>query len=139
MIHAKRLKATPSFQKSTGLSEPFIELEDSLHEQRERGYNSGFEHQNVEERIPRKTFEHPKSIISIALAYPTKAQEKCLEMKKRGQFARASWGIDYHHILQDRLQKLIAFIEEQAATEAEKEHWRFRPQVDRLQKINCFY
>lgn len=50
--------------------------------------------------------------------------------EKRGQFARASWGIDYHHILQDRLQKLIAFIEEQAATEAEKEHWRFRPQVD---------
>ena len=40
--------------------------------------------------------------------------------EKRGQFARASWGIDYHHILQDRLQKLIAFIEEQAATEAEK-------------------
>ncbi len=32
--------------------------------------------------------------------------------------------------LQDQLQKLIAFIEEQAATEAEKEHWRFRPQVD---------
>lgn len=28
-------------------AEPFIELEDSLHEQRERGYNSGFEHQNV--------------------------------------------------------------------------------------------
>ena len=24
--------------------------------------------------------------------------------EKRGQFARASWGIDYHHILQDRLQ-----------------------------------
>ncbi|HBI1968091.1 TPA: tRNA epoxyqueuosine(34) reductase QueG [Enterococcus faecalis] len=112
-------------------AEPFIELEDSLHEQRERGYNSGFEHQNVEERIyPEKTFEHPKSIISIALAYPTKAQEKMPRDEKRGQFARASWGIDYHHILQDRLQKLIAFIEEQAATEAEKEHWRFRPQVD---------
>ena len=112
-------------------AEPFIELEDSLHEQRERGYNSGFEHQNVEERIyPEKTFEHPKSIISIALAYPTKAQGKMPRDEKRGQFARASWGIDYHHILQDRLQKLIAFIEEQAATEAEKEHWRFRPQVD---------
>ena len=78
-------------------AEPFIELEDSLHEQRERGYNSGFEHQNVEERIyPEKTFEHPKSIISIALAYPTKAQGKMPRDEKRGQFARASWGIDYH-------------------------------------------
>ena len=35
-------------------------------------------------------------------------------------------GIDYHHILQDRLQKLIAFIEEQAATEAEKNTGAFR-------------
>ena len=26
--------------------------------------------------------------------------------------------------------KINCFIEEQAATEAEKEHWRFRPQVD---------
>ena len=40
--------------------------------------------------------------------------------EKRGQFARASWGIDYHHILQDRLQKLIAFIEEQAPLKQKK-------------------
>ena len=43
-------------------AEPFIELEDSLHEQRERGYNSGFEHQNVEERI------YPEKRLSILKA-----------------------------------------------------------------------
>ena len=50
-------------------AEPFYELEASLHEQRARGYNSGFEHQVVEERIyPEKTFENPQTIIAIALA-----------------------------------------------------------------------
>ena len=50
----------------------------------------------------RKTFEHPKSIISIALAYPQSSGKMPRDEKRK--FARASWGIDYHHILQDRLQ-----------------------------------
>lgn len=112
-------------------AEPFYELEASLHEQRARGYNSGFEHQIVEERIyPEKTFENPQTIIAIALAYPTKIQEEIPKDEKRGMFARASWGIDYHDILRDRLEKLIAFIQEQATDLQQKNDWRFAPQVD---------
>ncbi|MDT2758487.1 tRNA epoxyqueuosine(34) reductase QueG [Enterococcus xiangfangensis] len=112
-------------------AEPFYELEASLHEQRERGYNSGFEHKIVEERIyPEKTFENPQTIIAIALAYPTKIREEVPNDEKRGMFARASWGIDYHDILRDRLEKLIAFIKEQASDLQEQEDWRFAPQVD---------
>jgi epoxyqueuosine reductase len=112
-------------------AEPFYELEESLHEQRERGFNSGFEHQVVEERIyPEKTFENPQTIISIALAYPTKISGAVPKDEKRGMFARASWGIDYHDILRDRLNKLIAFIQAQANNIEEKEQWRFAPQVD---------
>ncbi|MHC5228904.1 tRNA epoxyqueuosine(34) reductase QueG [Enterococcus sp. LJL99] len=110
---------------------PFIELEDSLNEQKARGYNSGFEHPVVEERIYlEKTFENPQTIISIALAYPTKIKEAIPKDEKRGQFARASWGIDYHEILRDRLGKLISFIQSQANTIQEQEQWRFAPQVD---------
>lgn len=110
---------------------PFSELEASLREQKDRGFTSGFEHSNIEERIyPEKTFEGPQTIISIALAYPTKMKEKVPRDEKRGQFARASWGIDYHTILKERLEKLIAFIQQQACTLEEKEHWRFAPQVD---------
>lgn len=112
-------------------AEPFYELEESLHEQKARGYNSGFEHKVVEERIyPEKTFENPQTIIAIALAYPTKIHEEIPNDEKRGMFARASWGIDYHDILRDRLEKLIAFIKEQAADLQEQENWRFAPQVD---------
>ncbi|MHC5216760.1 tRNA epoxyqueuosine(34) reductase QueG [Enterococcus sp. LJL128] len=110
---------------------PFDHLEASLQEQKERGYTSGFEHPIIEERIyPERTFEHPQTIIAIALAYPTKVKEKVPRDEKRGQFARASWGMDYHDILRERLNGLIDFIREQAETIEEKESWRFKPQVD---------
>lgn len=110
---------------------PFVELEEPLHQQRERGYNSGFEHQNIPERIyPELTFEGPQSIIAIALAYPTKIHEEVPKDEKRGMFARASWGQDYHFILEERLQALIAFIKERAAELPGATEWRFAPQVD---------
>ncbi|EOT29164.1 tRNA epoxyqueuosine(34) reductase QueG [Enterococcus saccharolyticus] len=112
-------------------AEPFDYLKDSLIEQREAGHTSGFEHQVIDERIyPEKTFENPKSIIAIALAYPTRIHEEVPRDEKRGQFARASWGIDYHNILKDRLERLIDFIQTEATSEQEAEQWRFAPQVD---------
>lgn len=110
-------------------AEPFEHLEQSLQEQKERGYTSGFEHPVIEERIyPEKTFPAAKTIISIALAYPTRSKEKPPRDEKRGAFARASWGIDYHDILRDRLEKLILFIRQEAEQlEARAE---FSPQVD---------
>lgn len=112
-------------------AEPFDHLKESLIEQKERGYTSGFEHQNIDERLyPELTFEKPQSIISIALAYPNKFHGEIPRDEKRGQFARASWGTDYHFILQDRLKKLVAFIEEQAKNYQGEEAWRFSPQVD---------
>lgn len=112
-------------------AEPFAELKESLVAQKAAGHTSGFEHPNIDERLyPELTFENPQSIIAIALAYPTKIHEKVPRDEKRGQFARASWGIDYHDILKDRLTKLIHFIEEIAEDEKETGNWRFAPQVD---------
>ncbi|OJG12265.1 iron-sulfur cluster-binding protein [Enterococcus aquimarinus] len=112
-------------------AEPFDHLKESLMEQKEKGFTSGFEHQNIDERLyPELTFEQPKSIISIALAYPNKFHGEVPRDVKRGQFARASWGEDYHSILQDRLKKLVAYIESEASSEEEKNKWRFSPQVD---------
>jgi epoxyqueuosine reductase len=112
-------------------AEPFEYLKDSLIKQREAGHTSGFEHQVIDERIyPEKTFENPQSIIAIALAYPTRIHEEVPRDEKRGQFARASWGIDYHNILKDRLERLIEYIKTEATCEQEEAHWRFAPQVD---------
>ncbi|MED3622972.1 tRNA epoxyqueuosine(34) reductase QueG [Neobacillus thermocopriae] len=94
-------------------AEPFKELKNRLIRQQELGYQSGFEEPDIEKRVtPGLLLDGAQSIISIALAYPSKMTDR-VEGKKgmrRGMFARASWGQDYHHILRERLQKLEIFI-----------------------------
>lgn len=94
---------------------PFTELKDRLIRQQELGYNSGFEEPDLEKRTnPSMIFEQPKSIIAIALAYPSKMQEHVTGKKgeRRGIFCRASWGMDYHIVLKKKLQQLEAYIME---------------------------
>jgi epoxyqueuosine reductase len=92
---------------------PFKDLKNRLIRQQELGYQSGFEEPDIEKRVtPSLLMEEPRSIISVALAYPSKMKIR-LEGKKgerRGIFCRASWGLDYHHILRQRLRKLEDFI-----------------------------
>ena len=92
---------------------PFEELKSRLLRQQELGYQSGFEPKDIEKRTnPEFLLPGAKSIIAIALAYPSKLKDapRSTRNERRGLFARASWGEDYHHILRDRLQKLEAFI-----------------------------
>ncbi|KMY53126.1 hypothetical protein AC623_03305 [Bacillus sp. FJAT-27231] len=106
---------------------PFIELKDRLLRQQELGYQSGFEEKDINKRVdPSFIFDEPRSIIAIALAYPSKMKEtvKGRKGERRGVFCRASWGEDYHTILRDRLGKLEAFIA------AKVPDARFRSMVD---------
>lgn len=94
-------------------ADPFTELKQRLVTQQELNYQSGFEESDIEKRTnPDLLVPQAKSIISIALAYPSKMKNapRSTKGERRGLFARASWGIDYHHILRDRLQKLEDFI-----------------------------
>ncbi|GIN62717.1 epoxyqueuosine reductase [Robertmurraya siralis] len=93
----------------------FDELKNRLLRQQELGYQSGFEEPDIEKRVnPALLMNQPRSIISIALAYPAKMGERVVSKKgeRRGLFCRASWGLDYHVILRERLQKLEDFIKE---------------------------
>ncbi|WP_316572499.1 tRNA epoxyqueuosine(34) reductase QueG [Neobacillus sp. YIM B06451] len=96
-------------------ADPFDELKNRLIRQQELGYQSGFEEPDIEKRTnPALLLEKPRSIIAIALAYPSKMSVR-VESKRgarRGIFARASWGLDYHHILRDKLAKLEEFLSE---------------------------
>lgn len=92
---------------------PFAELKNRLIRQRELGYQSGFEEPDLEKRTnPALLIHEPRSIISIALAYPSKMKDRVQskEGERRGVFSRASWGTDYHIILRERLKLLEAFI-----------------------------
>ncbi|TQS76560.1 tRNA epoxyqueuosine(34) reductase QueG [Ornithinibacillus gellani] len=93
----------------------FGELKNRLRMQQESGYQSGFEKGSIEERTePKRLLPEAQTIISVALAYPSRMKDAPRGVKgdRRGIFARASWGIDYHIVLRDRLAKLSAFIQE---------------------------
>ncbi|MEH7527227.1 tRNA epoxyqueuosine(34) reductase QueG [Priestia megaterium] len=93
----------------------FDELKNRLLAQQELGYASGFEEPDIEKRVdPTLVVPKARSIISIALAYPSKLKDapKSTKEDRRGIFCRASWGQDYHTVLRDRLQKLETFIKE---------------------------
>jgi len=93
----------------------FQELKERLRRQQELEYQSGFEKGTIEERTePKRLLPEAQSIISIAIAYPNRMKDapKSTKEERRGIFARASWGIDYHIVLKDRLSKLATFIKE---------------------------
>ncbi|GAB3060934.1 tRNA epoxyqueuosine(34) reductase QueG [Virgibacillus ainsalahensis] len=93
----------------------FGELRERLRRQQELGYQSGFEKGSLDERTePERLLPEAQSIISIALAYPSRMKDapKSTKEERRGIFARASWGTDYHTVLRDRLEKLSTFIKE---------------------------
>lgn len=95
--------------------DPFVTLKERLIRHRELGRESGFEPKDLDRRTdPSLLFDRPKSIIAIAVAYSSKLENapKSEEGARRGIFARASWGNDYHHVLRDRLSKLEAWLRE---------------------------
>ncbi|MGE8003721.1 tRNA epoxyqueuosine(34) reductase QueG [Lysinibacillus sp. NPDC093216] len=94
---------------------PFTELKNRLRRQQELGYQSGFEESDIEKRTePLQLLEGAESIVAIAVAYPSRMQNAPVGKKgaRRGIFCRASWGIDYHTALRERLKLLSAWLEE---------------------------
>ncbi|MET1249485.1 tRNA epoxyqueuosine(34) reductase QueG [Sporolactobacillus sp. STCC-11] len=94
-------------------ADPFTELKARLYQQRELGYQSGFEEKDIEKRTePTLLMDGAQSIVSIAMAYPKKMAERLANTKgqRRGAFARVSWGQDYHMILRKALEKLGDFL-----------------------------
>lgn len=98
-------------------ADDFDYLEKSLRLAVEEGRNSGFEHKNIEERIkPKLSLASAKTIISIAVAYPHKLKQQPQKTAyKRGKFTPNSWGLDYHYVLQNKLDQLVKGIEELTA------------------------
>lgn len=97
-------------------ADPFIELKARLQESVDKGYASGFEEPDLDKRTnPRLLMPEAQSILSIAIAYPSKLPEipKSEPGAYRGMFARTAWGMDYHHVLRERLKRLEEFIREQ--------------------------
>ncbi|MBI5975916.1 tRNA epoxyqueuosine(34) reductase QueG [Staphylococcus canis] len=94
-------------------ADPFDELKQKLIDYHQNGYASGFEPSDIDLRIdPKLSLPTARSIIAIAVGYPNKLKNapKSVKGDRRGMFARASWGQDYHTIMRKRLDLLSEFI-----------------------------
>ena len=88
-------------------------MKNRLRRQQELDFQSGFEESDVELRTePLKLLDGAESIIAIALAYPSRMQDAPLGKKgeRRGIFCRASWGVDYHTAVRERLQLIESWL-----------------------------
>lgn len=98
-----------------GSVDPFTQMKARLKAQQDKNYQSGFEKGTIEERTePAMHLTGAESIISIALAYPSRMRERPENNKgaRRGNVCRASWGVDYHVVLNDKLNQLHTYLEE---------------------------
>lgn len=96
-------------------ADPFLSLKSVLLDRRAKGYESGFEEPDIDKRVyPELTLEQPASLISIAVAYPSKLDNppKSEPGQRRGILARSAWGEDYHLVLRRAMAKLEEFIRE---------------------------
>ncbi|MFD1204755.1 tRNA epoxyqueuosine(34) reductase QueG [Sporosarcina contaminans] len=94
---------------------PFREMKNRLRRQQELGFQSGFEEKDIEKRTnPALLLDEAESILSIAVAYPSKMENppKGTKSERRGIFCRASWGVDYHTVLREKLSLLEDYIKE---------------------------
>lgn len=94
-------------------AEPFQDVEATLRTYRESGYESGFEHPVIEERVdPTVILPEAKSIVAIAIAYYTDLHSTLKRPKGlRGAVSKYAWGLDYHTVLREKLNALAEEIE----------------------------
>ncbi len=88
-------------------ADPLVEIKDYLEYRKFYNIETEFEEKNLLLRIdPKLTLESCKSIIVIALSYNINYDEKP-SYKYRGKLSKSSWGIDYHWVLKQKLERLI--------------------------------
>ncbi|MBE3594082.1 MAG: tRNA epoxyqueuosine(34) reductase QueG [Candidatus Carbobacillus altaicus] len=96
-------------------ADPFYELEPKLKAYYEKGYDTGFEKGTIAEKVdPRATMPWAKSIIAVAMAYPTRLDRapRSEQGAYRGFVARSAWGDDYHVVLRERLLLLAGWLKD---------------------------
>lgn len=96
-------------------ADPFLELKERLVRHREQGFESGFEEPDLDKRTePVLLMPGARSIISIAVAYPSKLKDAPVSEPglRRGILSRSAWGEDYHVALRRRMERLAEWITE---------------------------
>ncbi len=86
---------------------PLTNIKDYLMYRQENNRMTEFEEKNIDLRIdPKLTLPSCKSIIVLAISYNVDYDDKPA-YKLKGKLSKSSWGIDYHRVLNDKIELLI--------------------------------
>lgn len=86
---------------------PLYNIEEYLISRFDSGIQTEFEEEDIQRRIdPRLAFPECKSIIVIAISYNVNFNEKS-DKTLTGSLSKSSWGLDYHKVLKEKMDKLI--------------------------------
>ncbi|SDX22118.1 tRNA epoxyqueuosine(34) reductase QueG [Tepidimicrobium xylanilyticum] len=90
--------------------EPLFDLEDYLVLRQRKSMETEFEEKDLKKRInPKLIFPACKTIIVIGLSYNVDYNENP-DYDLKGILSKSSWGLDYHRVLKDKFEQLIAEI-----------------------------
>lgn len=86
---------------------------------------------SFEKRIdPRAILPDAKSIVAVALNYYTPYDQS--ENPQFGKISRYAWGDDYHTIMRDRLEQLVAFIKQTKPNAEARSYVDTGPMMDKV-------
>ncbi len=96
-------------------AEPFPDLAELLRERIRSGFLRGmdwFDEQRAEIAAdPRRLHPTARSLVAVALPYWLPQIQPPADGVARGRIARYAWGIDYHRVLRERMERLHALLE----------------------------
>lgn len=98
-----------------GPAEPYVEAQQELTRRRQRGHYPAFTEADIALRCdPKKLLPSAKTVIALGVSYLTDDRSRASRSgdDPKGQLSRYAWGLDYHHIMRERMQQLIAYLEE---------------------------
>jgi len=86
---------------------PFNNLENLLLDRKNKNYELEFEHKCIDDRIrPKNLMAECRTIIVIGVSYNIEFNDKNTKPIFRGSLSRSSWGLDYHHVLKNKMEML---------------------------------
>lgn len=111
----KKLALEAGFAKA-GIAAPVVDGETKARfsEWLSKGFSADMNWlaENAEKRtVPKKVMPEVRSVVSLALLYNTPFQHS--NGKSKGKISRYAWGKDYHLVIQDKLKKLIATLQDE--------------------------
>lgn len=89
---------------------PQTDLQEFLHRAQEEGRYSQFAAPDIKGRTtPTTVLASAKSIITVAVAYKT--VDPGPAPKLHGTISRSAWGLDYHQVLRQAMERLVPFLQ----------------------------